>query len=263
MERGTLAGVPFASAGSGEVPLVVLPGLALRVGVPGDRQVRNVLSPLRGVGDRRRLVVLDRWPGLPDGLTLATLAARYAAALTELGAPVDVLGVSTGGSIAQVLAADHPHLVRRLALVSTACRLGPGARDVQAEIARLLGHGAVRAAGRAMAGSVVPPVLAPLARPIGWILAPVLVGGSRAASDLRLTLEAEDGFDLTLCTAPIEAPTLVVGGGRDRFYPRSLFEETARLIPHSQLLVRPRRGHVNVAGDRVVTAHLAGFFTAP
>jgi len=35
---------------------------------------------------------------------------------------VDVVGMSTGGSIAQQLAADHPATVRRLGLISTAGR---------------------------------------------------------------------------------------------------------------------------------------------
>ena len=77
-----------------------------------------------------------------------------------------------------------------------------------------------------------------------------------------MTLEAEDGFDLALCAGTIHAPTLVVGGGRDRFYPRWVFEETARMIPGSTLLLRPRRGHLSVASDRRTIAHLAGFFTA-
>ena len=119
-----LAGVPFAAVGSGP-PLVVLPGLSLRVGVESDRLVCNVLVPVRGLADRRRLVVLNRWAGLPEGLTVAGFADHYAEAITELESPVDVLGVSTGGSIAQVLAADHPQVVRRLALLSTGCRLSP------------------------------------------------------------------------------------------------------------------------------------------
>jgi len=257
-----LAGVPFAAVGSGP-PLVVLPGLSLSVGVDEDRLVRHVLVPVRGMAGQRRLVVLNRWSRLPEGLMLRGVATRYADAITELGAPVDVLGVSTGGSIAQVLAAEHPHLVRRLGLVSTACRLSPELRALQAEVAGLLGQGAPRSAMGLMARSVGPPAVAPLARATGWLLAHRLVRGAHAASDLRLTLDAEDGFDLALCSGGIRSPTLLVGGGRDRFYPRSLFEETARLIPHSQLLLRPRRGHLTVVSDHRTIAHLTGFFSTP
>lgn len=256
-----LAGIPFAAVGSGP-PLVVLPGLSLRVGVEDDRLVRNVLVPVRAMADRRRLVVLNRWAGLPGGLTLRDFAVRYADAITRLGAPVDLLGVSTGGSIAQLLAAEHPHVVRRLGLMSTGCRLSPELLALQAEVARLLAHGATRSAVSLMARTATPPAVAPLAGGIGWLMARRLVGEGRPASDLRLTLEAEDGFDLARCSGRIHAPTLIVGGGRDRFYPRWVFEETARMIPDSQLLLRPRRGHVSVASDHRAIAHLTGFFTA-
>ena len=44
------------------------------------------------------------------------------------GWPVDVIGVSTGCSIVQHLAADHPDVVRRLVIHSSAYPLSPAAR---------------------------------------------------------------------------------------------------------------------------------------
>jgi pimeloyl-ACP methyl ester carboxylesterase len=38
--------------------------------------------------------------------------------------PVDLLGFSLGGFVAQVIAADHPHLVRRLILAGTGPEAG-------------------------------------------------------------------------------------------------------------------------------------------
>ncbi|MGV8979048.1 MAG: alpha/beta fold hydrolase [Cellulomonas sp.] len=232
------------------------------MGVDSDLFVRSTLQPVRGLAGRRRLVVLDRWSGLPEGLTLRDFAVRYAEAIAELGSPVDVLGVSTGGSIAQLLAAEHPQRVRRLALVSTGCRLSPEVRASQAEVARLLGEGQTRAAVGLLTGDVGPRVVAPLTRWAGSLAANRLVGGAPAASDLRLTLAAEDEFDLARAAGRIDAPTLVVGGRRDRFYPVSLFEETARLIPHSQLVLRAGRGHVTVVSDPRTITDLSGFFTA-
>ena len=50
-----------------------------------------------------------RRPGMPQGYSLRDMAADAATTIRqEFVGPVDVIGVSTGGSIAQHLAADHP-----------------------------------------------------------------------------------------------------------------------------------------------------------
>jgi homoserine acetyltransferase len=82
-----------------------------------------------------------------------------------------------------------------------------------------------------------------------------------AAADLLATLDAEDRFDLVLCADHIVAQTLIIGGGRDRFYTAELFRETADLIPGSQLLMVERRGHIGVVRDRRAVAQIAGFLT--
>lgn len=259
IERGTMGLLPYAATGSGR-PVVVLAGISPNTGVDSNAFVRTVLSPVLPMADHRRLVALNRRRALPQGTTMSDLAAEHAAALREaFDGPVDVVGVSTGGSIAQQLAAEHPDVVRRLVLLSTGCRLAPRARAEQAELAALVRAEKVRAAGALLATDVVPPWAAALGRALGWAVAPWILGGRTARADLATTLEAEDEFDLAGCPAVIAAPTLVVGGARDRFYPADIFAETVELIPGSTLLTVPRRGHITVAGDRRARAHVAGF----
>ena len=193
---------------------------------------------------------------------MAALARGHARAIREgfAGEPVDVLGMSTGGSIAQQMAADHPDVVRKLALLSTACRLGPVGRRDQERVAELLRTGAIRAACRSAGASLVPRPLKPLGSAAGWLGASRVLPSARAAADLLATLDAEDGFDLAGCKDAIHAPTLIVAGGRDRFYSRDLFEQTQHLIPRSRLYVRARRGHITVTFDPRAVAAIHGFF---
>jgi hypothetical protein len=102
IERGRFAGVPFAATGAGRA-LVVLPGLSSMTGVDSDQLVWGSLAPVRRLASVRRLVLLNRWPDLPQDLTMAALAQGHADAIREglSGEPVDLLGLSTGGSIAQ------------------------------------------------------------------------------------------------------------------------------------------------------------------
>ena len=64
---------------------------------------------------------VNRKPGLPPGSTIRDLAGDDAEVIgREFPGPVAVWGISTGGSIAQQFAIDHPQLVRRLVLAATA-----------------------------------------------------------------------------------------------------------------------------------------------
>jgi pimeloyl-ACP methyl ester carboxylesterase len=192
------------------------------------------------------VVYANRRLGLPQGMTIAEIAAEHAAAIKALGCgPVDVVGVSTGGSIAQQLAADHPGAVRRLVLISTGCRLSAKTRRMQARAARHVRAGNPQRALASLAAGVVLPSAEPLARAV----APLMSAPARRAgdmTDLATTIEAEDQFDLARCQAPITAPTLILAGARDHFYPRALLEETQRTIPGSLLQRFPRRGHLTV-----------------
>ena len=65
----------------------------------------------------------NRRPGLAAGVTMADMAADYAAVIEEdLGEPAYVHGTSTGGSLALQLAIGHPDLVRRMVVSAAAFR---------------------------------------------------------------------------------------------------------------------------------------------
>jgi pimeloyl-ACP methyl ester carboxylesterase len=201
--------------------------------------------------------------GLAKGTTMADLAADVADALeARFDQPVDVLGISTGGSIAQQLAADHPAGVRRLALVSTACRLADTGRRFQQEMAALAHHGARRQVFARFARDLVPRWRGRSAAAAAMAgLGPLMYPHAGDLGDLAVTLDAEDAFDLRVL-APIHAPTLIVAGRRDRFYPQALFAETARLIPDSTLSVYPNRGHITVLSDPDAQAEVIRFLRA-
>jgi pimeloyl-ACP methyl ester carboxylesterase len=258
LEEAALGPLPVLAGGDGP-PLLYLGGLLPVAGVRARLVRRAAEVSLRPFADMRRVLYANRRPGLPEGMTMAELAAEHAEAIRALGGgPVDVVGVSTGGSIAQQLAVDHPQSVRRLVLLSTGCRLLPEARRMQAQIAADVRRGRSR---RALV-SAAAFVLLPRAEPPARLLAPIAAPAVRRLgelTDLATTIEAEDSFDLARTGGAIRAPTLIVCGARDRFYPRPLLEETQRLIPGSLLHVVPRRGHLTAAGDRRAVAIMRGF----
>lgn len=238
--------LPYFVTGSGP-PLAFLGGLAPETGVESDSTVRMSGSLVKPFKEKRRVHFFNRRPGLPRGMTMAELAAEHADALREgfQHEPVDVFGISTGGSIAQQLAADHPDVVRRLVLSSTACRLGPEGRELQRRVAARLRKGAYREASAVMMAGLVPPKRGQVAAGVAaWLAAPQIIHSEDDAADMATTIEAEDDFDLAKLPNPITAPTLIVAGSKDRFYSEQLFAETERLIPGSRLRVFHGRGHV-------------------
>src|SRR5204863_4173376 len=113
-------------------PLLMINGLGNNVDMWGHAEDRlskvahTIVFDTPGSGRSRT----PPWP-----LSISSLATVAASVLDELGhESVDVLGFSLGGLIAQQLAHDHPHRVRRLALAGTACGWGsmPGTLDAMA-----------------------------------------------------------------------------------------------------------------------------------
>jgi pimeloyl-ACP methyl ester carboxylesterase len=257
LQRGTAGRLPYLAAGSGRT-LFYLAGLLPQAGVEARLAQRTARASIAPFVRGRRVVFVNRRADLPERMTMASLAAEHADAIRALGdGPVDVLGVSTGGSIAQQLAADHPDVVDRLVLVSTGCRLGDHTRGLQRSVAADVRAGRPQRALALVTLSIVVPNGERLSAAVAPLFSP-LAGRVGDLSDLATTIEAEDVFDLAHC-ATIDALTLIVAGDRDRFYDRALLEETARLIPRSTLRVFPRRGHVTVAAGRRFAATVEGF----
>ena len=250
MERGTIGRLPFLGSGSG-APLLFAGGLSFECGVDAAGTEWMTGSMVAPFAKRRRVLYVNRRRGLPRGMSMAEIAAEHAEAIRSLGrGPVDVAGLSTGGSIAQQLAADHPDVVGRLLLLSTACRLGPEGRVLQRRVAARIRGGAQRRALAVMASGLVPPGRGQVAAgAVAWLAGPRVLAGGDDLSDMATTIEAEDDFDLAACKSPIQAPTLILVGEEDRFYSPELFAETARLIPGSRLHVFEGRGHVSVGRD--------------
>jgi pimeloyl-ACP methyl ester carboxylesterase len=261
VREGAIGQYPCLIAGDGP-PLIVLAGLSPDSGVapgPMRRMHEQALAPWTS---GRRVFYLNRRPGLPVRSSMGALAGEHAAALREaFDAPVDVLGLSTGGSIAQQLAADHPTVVGRLVLISTACRLGRTGRAAQRRVAARVRADAPRQALAVAAAELVPPWRGRhLAAAVAWTVGTRLFA-AEGLSDMATTIEAEDEFDLAACPT-VRSPTLLIAGGRDRFYEPELFDETARLIPGCRLSLQTERGHMTVTGTPRTIAEALGFLNA-
>lgn len=243
------SGLPYNRSGSGPRPLVIIQGL-LFANKPLPRRMAARLSGCQFLEEDYTVYIVTRKPGLPDGYSMQNMSDDYAVMIREeFGSPVDVIGVSTGGSIAQHFAADHPALVRRLVLHSTAHTLGEAGKEVQRRIGDLAQQRRWRAAYAAIFGFMSPQAgikgyVSRLAIWIGsFILARIHFMVPKDPSDLIITIEAEDRHNFKDRLSEITAPTLVVAGDKDPFYSEVLFQETAERIPNARLIMYKGMGH--------------------
>lgn len=260
MVRADLLGgtLPVLTFGHGP-DLVVLPGLEAASGNPAGLARRMEEARYAAYARSRSVHVVRRRVGIAPGTTMADLAGSLAAAITaDLDAPVDVMGVSTGGSLALQLAVDQPQVVRRLVLVSAAARLSDDARATQRRWAERVRAGRRRqaAAGQAelMGGSAWAVAFW---RAALWLGAPLVVPDDPA--DLLRTVEAEDSYDVTARLGEVTAPTLLVAGARDHNYGADLLRRTAAGIPDARLRLHPRYGHAAATSSRRVPAMVLDF----
>lgn len=253
-------GTPYLAVGNGP-PLIMVQGLTPTHEVPTGMERRMTLPMVMPLSGEFRVYLVNRKQGMRPGESMSDIAGHLATAIEDdLGEPVLLTGTSTGGSVALQLSVDRPDLVRALVVVAAAYRLGPEGRRIQQELARLTRTGDPAAGFAQMVSAMMPTAvqspLRPVARIMGKSMAP------KDPSDLLVTLDAEDVFDVGDQLHRITAPTLVIGGAKDVFYTRELFEQTAAGVQDGRAHIYPGWGHGRTSTSST-TAHLTlGFFLA-
>ncbi len=228
---------------SGAPPLLYIRALPAESGHPRglDRAVERLI--LRGAARERRVHAVGRPIALPSRLGMGEIADIYAELLVaRFGGPVSVMGMSTGASVALQLAADHPELVSSLVVAAGAGRLSSRGREIQRRYADLLAAGDRRAGAELASATMAAGPLDPAVRAASRLLPlPDDVAG------LLAIVGAEDAYDVLDDLDRVAAPTLIVSGGRDVFYPAELGRETAKRLPRASHIVYPGRAHGGVA----------------
>jgi len=203
----------------------------------------RTLTPLASAGFE--VYFTNRWPGMAADTTFADVAERHAEAIRDyFGGPVDVLGASTGGSLALQLIADRPDVVRKAVVAAAAYTLGPRAKQFQADLLR-----AIEETGRYPAQGVLDSMQGKLrSRWIRALLTPVAVVTAKRVrienpTDTIALLRAEDAFNVRDRLDDIQTETLVICGAQDDFWTPEMFAETACRLPQGRLIMYPNRGH--------------------
>jgi len=248
----------YEQVGSGP-PLLCVPG--------GPGRAAAYLEDLAGLSEVRTLVLLDpratgrsEVPADPASLRFDRMAGDLDALRRHVGLDkADVLGHSAGCIVVQAFAAAHPDAVGRLVLVTPSDRLQGGGRGDVAAVreARSDEPWYADAAEAQAALTDAPPAqaqsLVRATRPFFYGRWDERTQAHAASADRQSSRRAELGFGagaedvdvagLLAALREVQAPVLVVGGGRDAMTGTDSVHRVAACFPHAQTVIVPTAGH--------------------
>ena len=245
---------------------VDVPPLLLMNGIGASLEV---LQPFVDALDRRRTVVRFDVPGVGGSpppvvpYNLATFGPVVTGMLDRLGitAPVDVLGLSWGGGLAQHFAVQHRRRCRRLVLAAT----GTGALMVPAHprvLSRMLTPRRHRdpAYARRIAGEIYGGTMRREPERAARVLHAETRLGPRRGYYYQLA--ASTGWSSLPFLRLIRQPTLVLAGDDDPIVPSVNARLMARLLPDARLHLY-RGGHIALVTEaRELAPVVEGFLDA-
>lgn len=172
-------------------------------------------------------------------------------------APVDLVGMSFGGMIAQYAAARFPQRIRTLTLLCTSPKFGLDGTDPDEWRAHRLSG--LEAAGSPSA--VAPVILASLVGAGNEHVLPEAIAAMdrvplRGLLDSLRTIVAHDSRAIL---PTIEIPTLVLVGSIDEETPPAYGQAIVDLMPNARLCVIDDAGHLlNLEAAEAVSTEIAG-----
>ena len=242
-------GLPYNRFGSGERIMVIFQGLMFE-NKPMPSFMIKQFSKMYGFLEKYYTTYLvNRAPNMQEGMSMKDISDTYADMIKqEFGGAVDIMGVSTGGSLVQHFAADHPDLVRKLIIHSSAHTLAPGAKRGQLLVAKYarqkkwwrayLSLMCVTLPERGIKRLLLTPFYGFIA-----LFGGAIFGKPKDNNDVAIMVEAEDKHEFKDRLGEISSPTLVAAGENDPFYTPELFKETAEGIPNARLALYEKMGH--------------------
>lgn len=238
LKQGKMEYVRF---GHGKKQLIMIPGLG-----DGLRSMKGTALPLalyyRQFSEKYTVHIFARKTPLSAGASTRDMAGDLKEAMELLGIrKADILGVSMGGMIAQWFALDYPRLIDKLVLVVTSSRPNTTLCDAL----DLWTGQAKRGDHIALMDSNLRYIYSDrYYRRNKWMV-PLLGKLTKPASYQHFLIQAQacrthNAYDRL---EDITAPTLVIGGGKDRAISPDASRELASRIPGAVLRMYPQWGH--------------------
>ena len=238
-------GLPYARMGDKPNILIEIEALSFKHEPPTGYALKEFIKANEILTKDYTIYLVNRKPNLPEGYLFEKMANDYAQLIRrEFKGPVDVSGISTGGQIAQYLAADHPDVVRKLVLISTAFRLSEKGIEIERKSSEYFKQ---EKYGKAFAEIIDFIVTSRLKRSFIKFLVKIIgkkmIGKVEYPNDFLNEIRADREMNFKDRLKDIKAPTLILSGELDIGYTAEDVRITAEQIPNSELILYKEYGH--------------------
>ena len=243
-------GLPYARIGSKQKIIINIEALSFKHEPPSGIILKRYIKSTKSILEDYTVYFIGRKPNVPEDYTFTDMANDYANLIRrEFKGPVIIMGASTGGQIAQYLAADHPDVVQKLVFISTAYRLSEKGAEIEKKAAEYFKQGKK---GRCLATILDMIFKSKIKRSIAKfftrIFGGMVIGKIEYPNDFLTEVRGDVEMNFEDRLGEIKAPTLILSGDLDIDYPAEYVRETAEGIPNAKLILYEGYGH-GLAGN--------------
>jgi len=251
-------GLPFARIGNNSNLIVNLEALSFTNEPPSGFMLKRFAKPLLY---NYTVYNIGRKQNVPEDYTFTDMANDYADMIrNEFKKPVIIVGSSTGGQIAQYLAADHSDVVQKLIIVSAAYRVSEKGAEIESRAAEFFEQRKyVRALTTILELVYISRTKMAIAKLFTRLLGRFFIGKIKYPNDFLTEVKGDIEMNFKDRLGEIKAPTLILCGGLDIEYPKEYVQETAEGIPNAKLKFFEEYGHGLAGRWKVIETDILEF----
>lgn len=209
--------------GAGKQAMVILPGLSIKSVMESAEFIASAYSMF---AKKYTVYVFDRRSDIPPVYGICDMAHDTEKAFDELGIKdAYIFGVSLGGMIAQVIAAERPDLVKKAVFGSTAARLSSDSAEKLAQWIDLAEKNDTASLVFEFSSAVYSDELMRKNEGAFEYLAKMIT--DEELVQFITVAKSVRNFDISDELHNITCPVLVLGAGKDKLISREMTEELA------------------------------------
>lgn len=246
IEKGFFkSGLPFTRIGNKPDILIDIEALSFKHEPVSKLALNEFIQSHRLLAEEYSVYLIGRRPNMPPDYLMDKMAGDCAVTIREeFGRPVNVMGISTGGQIAQYLAADYPDTVKKMVIISAAYRLSEKGVELERQSAEYFKK---EQYGKSLAVlmdfSLMPGLKTKIIKVFLLLIGRLLLGNIKYPDDFLTEVRADREMNFKERLKEIKSPVLIVSGELDIAYTEDDVRETAAEIPDSELIIYKGYGH--------------------